>query len=226
MRSFRPLLPLALVLSAGCPTETVDRGTVLVTLDGGRPPGGEGYDLMLENVAVLSVTPAAGDAPLTIALEDGADVRTVGLSVRDADGVDATPALDLAEGDVVSLVYRYRFVWGDVAGFALHDADGLVVAAEEGAWGGSDVVQAVPGLAVRRGDDVVAREATDCVPIEGYSLVFEGDEAVELVPVAEAPVVVGGAELTAVAVASWDYGESTSCAISDATGFQSWVVYR
>lgn len=225
MHTVRPLLlPLALALAAGCPGG-VERGTVVVSLDGGRPPLGDDLDLLLDGTVTAVEADASGARSVTV--DDGAgEVHTVGLSVGDAADADIAPALDVAVGDAVHLVYRYRFVWGDVAGFALSDADGLVVAAEEGAWGGALQEGDVPGLSVRRGDDVVAREAAECQPLEGFSLVFEGDEAVELVPVDTAPLSVDGAALTAIAVASWDYGESATCQISDVTGYDSWVVHR
>lgn len=222
----RPLLAL-LALLTGCPaTEIVERGAVTVCLDGGRPSGDDDVDLAISGT-VTAVGAATADCGPSVTVEDAAGAATtVALRVTDAAAADITPPIDVAIGDAVELVYRWRLVWGDVAGFVLSDDGGLVVAAEEGGWGGALEAGDVPGLTVRRGDAPVASEASSCQPREAFELVFEADDTVTLVAVDSAPVTIAGVAATALAVAVWDYGESEGCQISDGTGYTSWVVHR
>lgn len=218
-------LPLFLLLT-GCPPADVDRGQVLVCLDGGRPAEMEDLDLTVEGT-VTAVGAGTGGCAVDVTIEDAAgSATTIGLAVSDHANADVTPALDVAVGDAVSLLYRYRFVWGDTAGFVLSDADGLVVAAEEGYWGGALRDGDVSGLTVTRGEEVLSSEPTDCLPVEGFDLTFAGDDTATLIPVDSTTVSVGGVEVTALAVAAWDHGEPTGCDMSDATGVTAWVVSR
>lgn len=219
------LRPLVLVFAVGCVAQPVERGDVVVCLDGERSWGPD-IDLELSGT-VTSI--GAGDDPCVwgATLDDGAGtVASIGFGVRDAEGGDLTPPIDLVAGDTVQLTYRYRVVWGDVAGFVLSDGVGVVVAAEEGAWGGALHASDVPGLTVQRGEDVVATEPTECQPIEGYEIVYTGDEALTLTPVSSGTVQIGGAPLTAMALAAYDYGASATCQVADQTGETSWVVVR
>lgn len=229
MSRLSPLASFAsLVLLAGCPLsgkETVERGGLGACIDGARAPA-EGEVVSLTG-SVTAITPDDPDCGTLITVDDGAGTaHTVGLLVRDADGVADAPVVALEVGAPVSLLYRYAMVWGDVTGFVLTDDTGVILAAEEGGWGGALQEGDVAGLTVTRGDEVVATEATDCMPIEGFSLTFSGDTSVELVPVSEGEVTVGGQPLTARAVAAWDYGQGTNCEMSDVSGYSSWVVYR
>lgn len=73
---------------------------------------------------------------------------------------------------------------------------------------------------------MIARKETDCEPIEGFEIEFEADGHVVLTPVDTGLLHVGGLPLTALAIASWDYGESSFCGTTDATGVVAWAVSR
>ncbi len=213
----------ALLLTA-C-SETVDRGSLVVCNVGDF---GAGEDEAVDvSGTVTAVDDSATDCAVDVTLEDGeGESWSVGITVEDADAVDITPGIDLEVGDEVDVAWRYRLVWGDVTGLAISDADGLVLAADEGGWGGALSDEDTLGLQVVRGDDPVLEEKTSCEPIEGYEVVFEGDDTLALTPVDSSTLTVDGSSLTALAIRATEYGESSSCHTTDTTGFLTWVVSR
>ncbi|MBM4393401.1 MAG: hypothetical protein FJ090_19945 [Deltaproteobacteria bacterium] len=221
-------MPLVLLLACGSilDPDPVERGSLVVCLDGSRDSSGNDVDIE-HSGTVLSLGAASGDCAQEVEIEgDERAVRRVGWRLTDAEGNDVTPDFDVAVGDSVALSYRYRMVWGDVAGFVLLDGDGsLLAAADEGAWGDALDDGDVPGLAVTPGE-VVATEATVCEPLEGHTLVFEGDDTVEIEPIASDSVTVGGAALTAHAVRATSWGEGAGCEVTDTTSVYAWAVSR
>jgi len=212
-----PLLLLSLLLACG----SVERGTVLVCLAQGAVAQGEGATVD----GIVSAIDA-GDCAWQVHVDDGSGTDSVlGFSVTDGDGAGLTPDVTLAVGDTVHIEAHERLVWGTVSGFSVTAADGLVVAADEGGWGGAFADEPIDGLSVELGE-VVSHEAHECVPIEGHTLVFHGDTELSLTPIEEGSLDVGGVALTAQAVAAWGYGQGTSCAITDTTDVAAWTVYR
>jgi hypothetical protein len=218
---------LLAILAACTVDENVERGTVDICL---ADPKGEVIDqeLFLRGiVGPPDPTSECQGAQSFSIVDDFKGVYTWGFSVRDEDGSDITPALDVGEGDEVHLFFRDRLVWGDVAGFVLGDfEEAMIAAADEGTWGGALDPGEVNGLTVERGHDVIAREPMDCQPIEGYEIEFSAEDDAVLTPVDSEEISIRGRSFTATAVAAWDYGEDDNCQITDATGATSWVVYH
>jgi len=213
------LLPLL----AACGGDIVDRGSVEVCADG--VDGGDDAVLSLDGSISAIGGGACSDSTLSFTVTGDQEV-TIGLTVTDADNADITPDPGLVVDQAVSLHYRYKLVWGDVAGFALTDADGLDLAAEEGFWGGALQDGDIDGLTVARGKDEVARERDTCGHVVGYEVVFTGDDVVAVQPVDSADIQVGGTTLTATAVGAYDYEDGPNCSVEDRTGGTAWVVSR
>lgn len=215
------------MLFVGCIDQVVERGTVLVCLEG---PEGEIIDgeLSLRGTVGAAAPGSACDSTRTYTVEDKLKgTYTFGFEVRDDSHSDMTPQLEVGEGDDVSLLYRNRLVWGDVAGFVLEDFEGgLIAAGDEGGWGGALDLGDVDGLSVDRGDEVVSREEGECQPIEGYEIEFSADDDAVLTPIDVEEISIVGRPFTAMAVAAWDYGEDADCQITDVTGFTAWAVFR
>lgn len=208
-----------------CDLDPVEEGSVVVCLDGDAAPVGNDVDLDVTGTVVGQSEGGDCLVDLTIEQADGT-LASIGWTLLDGEGNDLTPDFNVAEGDQVSFTYRYRMVWGDVAGFVLRDAEGEVIAAaDEGAWDNALEEGDVPGLAVSPGE-VVATEATECEPLEGHTLIFEGDNTVEIEPVASDTVTVGGADFTAYALRATSWGEGTGCDVSDTTSVYAWAINR
>ena len=217
---------MLLALLAACLSKNVDRGTVDICLAASTGDLVLDQELFLRGIVGPADSTSECEGVRTFSIVgDKKGTFTFGFGVRDGDGSDITPPLEVGEGDEVSLFFRDRLVWGNVAGFVLEDFEGaMIAAADEGTWGGALDAGEVDGLAVDRGHDVIAREPTDCQPIEGYEIEFSADDDAVLTPVDSEQIAIEGRSFTALAVAAWDYGESDKCQITDATGVTSWVV--
>jgi|GEM_PF-4699759 len=174
---------------------------------------------------VVAIDDGATDCSHSVTVEDAEGAQhVVGWSLTGEDGTDHTPPLDLAEGDGVDVLVRSVLVWGDVQGLVIEDDGGLVVAAEEGTWGGAleadDVAFEVLVGAWR------FTEESDCETIEYYSFFFEGDARSEGVSLEAVELTVDGAELQAVGGTALLRGPGTNCEITDQTDELSWIVWR
>ena len=219
-------MPLWMLL-AGCTDQAVERGSVLVCLEG---PQGEVIDeeLSLHGMVGAASPGSVCDSTRTYTVADELKgTYTFGFEIRDDSQADMTPQLEVDEGDEVSLLYRDRLVWGDVAGFVLEDFEGALIAAgDEGTWGSALDLGDVDGLSVDRGEEVVSREEGECQPIEGYEIEFSADDDAVLTPIDAEEITIEGLPFTAIGVAAWDYGESKDCQMTDVTGVTAWAVFR
>ncbi len=202
----------------------VPRGSLVVCVDGvgssGTPPAS------LDFTAPLTAIDD-NDCGTTFTLDDGAGTtHTVSLAATDAEGAALTPDLSALVGTALSLQWRYAQPWGTVSGFSLSDADGLVLAADEGTWGGA-LGDAMPtGLKVMAGGDIISFDDGQCGNRAGHSILFQGDALVELEPVSQGDLAVGGVDLTATALLSDSYDEDAGCSVSDTTDAVVWAVWR
>ncbi len=217
------LLSASLLLTA-C-SGTVEKGALTLCASSNFDGGDDVVVAVSGTVTAVDDGVTGCSADVTLEDADG-EAWSLGLTVLDESDADITPGLDLAVDDEVDLTWRYRMVWGDVTGFAISDAEGLAIAADEGAWGGALLEEDTPGLSVQRGADPVAEERTSCEPIEGYEVVFEADEELALTAVDSATLPVDGVDTTAMAIRATEYGESRTCETSDTTGFLTWLVVR
>jgi hypothetical protein len=176
---------------------------------------GSGGELFPCNDAIVDHSVAIVDA-------DGA-TWTLGYGLKDADGATAGPPLDLVNGADVSLTFRaVQSGEGQSAGFVLSDASGALAAVELGAWGDALEPADLPTLAISTGSER-AREASECGDIVQTSIVFRGDDEVEITPVNSDIVTIDGVEHTAWAIAAWDY-DQTTC--PDSVGVRAWALFR
>lgn len=229
-----PIVVACLGLLAGCPpadgptgsddVEAPDVGSVLVCL-----PFGAGDDTLVEvDGTVVGIDDGSTDCvrSLTVSVDDGS-VVSVGWSVSDADGGDLGPSLDLEAGDPVHLGMRAHLVFGEVRGLLITDDEGLLLAADEGTWGGG-LEEDETGLRVEPGT-VVATVEAECT-ITDYSVVRFTDAAtgssVEVWPLESDGLTVREQALTVQAVASIQRSSGRSCSVSDQTDVVSWVAWR
>ena len=164
---------------------------------------------------------------ITVETEDGS-VHTVGWTVQDDTGRDQTPETSVALGDVVTVGMRAHMVFGAVHGLMVHDDDGLVLAADEGTWGGG-LLPEETGVVVAPGA-LLATVENDCSVLDYHALSFtflETGEAPEHTLYDVPPLSVDEHEQWTVhTVASIVRGPGDRCEASDQTDEHAWVISR
>jgi hypothetical protein len=217
------LFPLALLGFTAC-LEAPETGSLQVCSGDFELPG---EDEGVSGQGTVTALDDSSDCTRSVTLEDEDGLSlTLGLTVTDAAGLDVTPDWTLAEGDLVDFTFRQRMVWGTVSGFVLADAAGLMLAAEEGGWGGALLSEDLEGLEVSTGEEVVAITEGDCLTREGHEIHFQGDEMLTLLPVSSGELSLSGETLTATALRATTDGEGRVCSVSDTTDVTSWMLVR
>lgn len=224
------MLALALLFS-GCDSDPaaalppVEVGSITICIDGVSNPemGDEGLDY---SGTLTAAEP--GDCGYTLTVDGGDGTsHTLGFDAFDADANALT--LDLS-GSIGTLVtFGFRTGGGamiPISGVFVTDDAGLLLAADEGAGAGALEGEAVPGLAVTAGTETVAGTVGKCGGDLGSTVVFEGDDTLELTPVEEGILTVSGAEMKATALASTRYEPGTTCDLSDQPSYLMWMVSR
>ncbi len=219
------ILPALLACDVADALPEVESGALTICTDADGSSGNDD-DVDIEGT-VVAIDDGAVDCTRTITVQDAqGELTSFGYSLSDAAGDDISPALDVSEGDTVDVRYRYRLVWGDVAGLIVEDATGPVFAGDEGGWGGAIDLDQIDGFSVSRGEDVIARTSGACEPLQGHEIQFDGDDSLALVPVSSGELTLDGVAMTAFAVKATTWGTSTNCATSDSTDHFSWAIAR
>lgn len=151
-------------------------------------------------------------------------VWLLGWVVEGEAGDDRTPLPDVAIGAQVDVLFRAN-EGGKSAGFVVSEIDGgpLVAAMDAGVDTNALGEDEVPGATVWFGDWVSTNEE-ECGTIHGYDVRFEGDEVLDLPPVADGKVVIRGSTFTAQAISAFEYDGEPAC---DTVGNQlMWSLFR
>ena len=213
-----------LLLLAACSAPS-QSGFVRVCIDGARQAIGDDVDLTLSGV-VTGVTTGDPVCGTEVSFEDeNGDVRSVGVMAFEDEAGEVPIPIDvgLAAGAPIDVTYRYRMVWGDVAGVVVTAAEGVVLAADEGGWGGALEAGDVAGLAVSSGDDIVGYSA-GCARYASRTIVFDADEPVEIAPVGEGEGTILGRPMRFWAIANVDADGTGSCLVSDSPHPLAWAL--
>ena len=174
---------------------------------------------------VVATDDGATDCTYSITIEDADGARhTVGWSVTDDYGEDHTPAADVAQGDTITLKVRSFMVFGEVRGLLITDEDGLLLAADEGTWGGGLRAEET-GFSMTHGH-TVAETVTECITTTYSEAWLEADALWGLEPLRPLVVDVAGTAHTVMMVSSIEYGPGRQCEVSDKTDELAWVAWR
>ncbi|MCB9686202.1 MAG: hypothetical protein H6738_22860 [Alphaproteobacteria bacterium] len=134
------------------------------------------------------------------------------------DGPDATQVLDITPESEVDL---YFMAQDERAGFVLTQLERIVAATSVGIGDPALLANAVPGLEIRDGR-TTGTQHIDCGTQVSRSIVFRGDEDVDLEPVDSDWLHVDGQLTRAWALAAWGVRNATC----DQDGELSWAIWR
>ncbi len=184
---------------------------------------GEAHDVR-GRLARLDAGDTACDHDLTVVDAAGQET-TVGWSVSDDFGADVSLPLSLAVDDFVDLRVRSVLVWGDVQGLTVVRDGQLILAVEEGTWGGA-LEEADLGFSVTPGDEVFVQdlECETRTTVQGVFTV--GSEALVLEPLSTGSMTMGDSDLSVLFANGTQRGPGQGCAMSDQTDVLSWMAGR
>ena len=156
--------------------------------------------------------------------------RTFGYSiqndVRDTVSQVITLSNYISIGDKISVLYRYSMPFGSKSGLIVSDAEGVILAVDDGAYDGALNNDDIPGLIIQKDQDIVAQTDGPCIPKLGHSITFIGDEPVQLTPVSSGNLMIMDLPYTVMAIEATSPGTSNSCFESDTISYRSWALFR
>ena len=222
MPRFNTLITLTALGLAGC-QDVAEQGTLefcSTFLNSGT-----------DTVTVLNGEVTAIDAgtlgcthSVTLTDESGTE-HTVGLTVTGRGLTDITPSFDVDLGDQVTLQHHYKMVWGSTEGFVLSDDDGLVMAMDEGNWGGA-LADADLDFSVNYSEEAFLRRTSECLSTDYFDVDFTADNSVEVIAGTSDELFIDGELYTATAITAKQFGPGKTCSVSDKSDYLTWVVSR
>lgn len=224
------LAAAALMVGEACThgTEAGDTMTCLYADDVSVTDGAEAnVDVTGEVIADEPWTDAGGwcsavaSRALTIDADNGVTYR-LGYGMVDGDLTDITLPMPVFSGDTVRLLFRHRRPFGEAAGFALSNDDGLIAALEMGTWGPGLQEGDIPGLTVSAGASV-GTERTECGVKTFYELRFAGDDDLRLAPVDHDAFTLDDQRYQAWAISRFEWPADPKC--EDLAGEELWAVW-
>jgi len=232
----RVLLAAAVIsgCQAGGDLQEPELGSVHACLGGPDVvTGADGsFDINVEGTVIerwawdFNLSDCSGAIDRAVQIEDdNGDIWSLGIGLLDEDNdwVDSRLA---PKGRNVNFTYRYRHPWGDVAGFVLSDVDGIIMAADEGSWGGALRNEDVPGLKIYPGEEIVAEKETDCAPTVGFDMHFDADSDVIVPPVGSETIFIDGHRFEAHALDAHEDAVTEGCSMPDTPGIFAWAITR
>lgn len=185
-------------------------------------PSMETEEPMFVTGDLVNIRESSGDcaAELVFQVEDREHI--IGYSILDPEGNDATFIPEWNAVEEVTLSTHISFVFGMSYGLILEDSNGILMALDEGAWGGALRDATLP-FEVGQSENALSSNQGECITATGYALTI-GEE--EMAPFGEYDLDIDGQGFTFIAVAAVEYGPGTSCEISDMSDIFSWALFR
>ena len=216
------LITLTTLGLAGC-QETIEQGS-LAFCSSFEISGPDTITEVNGQVTAIDADTVDCARSITVTDEGGTD-HIIGLTVTGPGDADLTPTFDVAIGDDVTLHHHFKQVWGTVEGFVLSDEQGLVMAVDEGAWGGVfDDTEL--GFSVGYSDEPFMTTTSECLSTDYHDVVFSADSPVVVAAGASDELRIDGETFTGTAVTAKRFGPGKKCEVSDMTNYLTWVVSR
>jgi hypothetical protein len=146
----------------------------------------------------------------------------VGYSILDPEGNDATFIPEWTSAENVTLSTHISFVFGMSYGLVLEDDNGIMMALDQGSWGGALKNAELPFVVEQSENDIGSIE-DECMTKTGYTFKIGEDH---MAPFGEFDLTIDEQDFTFVAVSAIEYGPGQSCSISDMSDEFAWGIFR
>ena len=213
-------------LFTACTQKTVSTdpvvGTIQLCISEDLQPSMETEEPIFITGDLLDIRESTGDcaAELVFQVEDAEHI--IGYSILDPEGNDSTFIPEWNAAEEVTLSTHISFVFGMSYGLILEDSNGIMMALDEGSWGGALRDANLP-FEVEQSESALGSNEGECVTTTGYALTI-GEE--EMAPFGEYDLDIEGQSFTFFAVSAVEYGPGTSCEVSDMSDVFSWALFR
>jgi hypothetical protein len=147
---------------------------------------------------------------------------TIGYTIYDDSDNDATPVPSWALNTDVFLELRDKMVWGNTESLLLSDEDGLLLAIEQGYWGGSILAEDLP-FSIEINPTPFDTKKEECITTEAHTILFDNND---VTPFNSEDITVDGWDYNVVAIGAENYGPGTKCEVSDNSDLFSWMLMR
>jgi len=148
--------------------------------------------------------------------------HVIGYSILDPEGNASSFIPSRTSAENVNLSTHISFEFGMSYGLILEDSKGLLMALDEGTWGGALKDAELP-FEVGQSESDIASIEEECMTKTGFALTI-GDE--ELAPFGEFDITINEQYFTFVAVSAIEYGPGHSCETSDKSDEFAWGIFR
>ena len=159
-------------------------------------------------------------AELVFQTEDAEHV--VGYTILDPQGNDATFLPEWSSAEDVTLTTHIAASFGMSYGLVLEDESGIMMALDEGTWGGALRNAGLP-FAVEQSEHDIGTVQEECASKTGYTFKIGEDH---MAPFGVFDLVIEEQSFDFVAVSAIEYGPGLSCSISDLSDEFAWGIFR
>ena len=173
--------------------------------------------------SLKEIREGSGTCAAEIVMQDVEGVEyVVGYSIVDADNNDATEIPSWENLSDVRLSLYTHMSFGYSSGVVLEDAEGIMMALEEGYWSGGLSGADLP-FSVEWSENGIGSIDKECSVETGY-LQKVGETYMS--PFGTYDIEIGGQSYSFVSIAAMQYGPGESCAVSDMSDHFSWALFR
>ena len=172
--------------------------------------------------SLVDIREGVGDCSAELVFQTEDAEHVIGYSILDPEGNDTSFIPDWTSAENVTLSTHISFVFGMSYGLVLEDDSGIMLALDEGTWGGALKNAELP-FEVGQSESEVGFIEEECMTKTGFALTI-GDE--ELVPFGEFAIDIDGQDFTFLSVSAIEYGPGQSCQISDMSDEFAWGIFR
>ena len=168
-----------------------------------------------------------GDCQAEFIFQDDENEYVIGYTQFGPEGSDPEIAEDgyvprwKAAEDVTLSVYT-QHSFGTSYGLVVEDDDGILIALEEGYWGGALTDVDLP-FTVEKSQNPIAVIEEECVTKTGYALTV-GDDV--MAPYAVYDLTIENMDYKFLSIAAIEYSPGESCQVTDMSDQFSWGVFR